>query len=358
MMKRAALLVCGLLLASPAHAELIPGSDFSYKNWSGAAYTAEDTGAFSHCAVSASYVSGDELLMSVNADATVTVGVISATWRMTPGQSLSAKLTVDRRAPFFGTANALNESFAALVLPDIDAALTALKRGRTLVVETSVGQGVYDLTGTSRALDQTLNCALEYLEYGTQPAAPQKKEPQIQPPAPVAALDLDTLKQLAAILVADQGLNDITYLNAQEVRDILHTESVVWLAKDKIFLSGVFAEVGDNRVALSATDAADFNRIGSDCDGQFSTSVRVLTVAGLAARELSSQCLAGDSEQSIMLTKTQLDGMVLYTFMFFSEGSAYRSVNERSALSLRTAEVAVSALTGATSAPPARKKIH
>ena len=170
-----------LLVTSVAQAEVIQGSDFSHQNWSGAAYTFEGTGQFSHCAVSAGYVSGDELLMSVNADATVTVGVVSATWRMTPGQSLDARLTVDRRAPFFGTANAINEQFAALVLPDIDAALTALKRGRTLVVETSVGQGTYDLTGTSRALDKTLQCAVDYINYGGQ-AQPTPNLPANAPP--------------------------------------------------------------------------------------------------------------------------------------------------------------------------------
>ena len=89
-----------------------------------------------------------------------------------------------------------------------------------------------------------------------------------------------------------------------------------------------------------------------------STGVRVLDVLGFAARELSSNCMASDGEQVILLTKTQLDGMVLYTFMFFSDGSAYRTVDERRALSLRSTEVAVRALTGVTPAAPARKKIH
>jgi len=49
-------------VSSPPEAGEIPRTAFASGNWSGAAYTDDETGQFSHCAMSGSYVSGDDLL--------------------------------------------------------------------------------------------------------------------------------------------------------------------------------------------------------------------------------------------------------------------------------------------------------
>ncbi|MBD3765470.1 MAG: hypothetical protein IE927_12280 [Rhodobacterales bacterium] len=96
-----------LTAALPARAEYIPGSDFAFGNWEGAAYTFDETGRFSHCAISASFVSGDILHFSVNAQVSVSIGIESAGWGLTPGETFAITASIDRRRSFRGTAEAL-----------------------------------------------------------------------------------------------------------------------------------------------------------------------------------------------------------------------------------------------------------
>ena len=63
-----ALLAAGLITASAFPAGAVEIAPLKVGNWTGGAYTNNDTGAFSHCAVSADYRSGVLLLFSVTRD--------------------------------------------------------------------------------------------------------------------------------------------------------------------------------------------------------------------------------------------------------------------------------------------------
>jgi hypothetical protein len=65
LMMRLSLILAGVLLASPALAAG-PYAKFSVGNWAGGAFTNNQTGDFSHCAVSASYKSGVTMHASLN----------------------------------------------------------------------------------------------------------------------------------------------------------------------------------------------------------------------------------------------------------------------------------------------------
>ena len=86
--------------AQPASSEEIPGSQFGYGNWSGAGYTYNDTGTFSHCVVSAAYASGDTLFLSVTDGATVVIGISNPSFRFKPGFTFPGMVEIDRRARF------------------------------------------------------------------------------------------------------------------------------------------------------------------------------------------------------------------------------------------------------------------
>ena len=62
-------------LASSAFAGFIDGSRISYGNWTGGAYFSEETGLFSHCAVSARYLTGNTLFFSLTREYSLNVGV-------------------------------------------------------------------------------------------------------------------------------------------------------------------------------------------------------------------------------------------------------------------------------------------
>lgn len=178
-----------VLAASSVQAEFIPGSEFGHGNWEGGAYTFSGTNEFSHCAISVDFVSGDTLYFGVNSDASITVGVSSENYRLTPDQSFPVALYVDRRRPFYATAKAIDEGFAILTIEDFSAAMDAFGRGQSLRLESNLVTGHYDLTGSFRALEAARQCALKQIETAaTRPPVvnntPPKTSGTLPPPPP------------------------------------------------------------------------------------------------------------------------------------------------------------------------------
>lgn len=323
--------VAGLLSALfvlPAWAEVIPGSDYGYGNWNGAAYTASDSGAFSHCVVSAGYVSGDTLYLSVNSNASVTIGVESPTLRLAEGQEIPVTVRIDRRQPFYGKAVAVNETFATLVLPDIKAALPALQRGRTLVVESALGTGYYDLTGTHRALEATLNCAVNYLDYAAAPVPGANAS---------SAIDRTVLFQVATGMIADMGVKDFRYLTEQETVADFGPSSVVWVSESEGLVGGVIAKPAAGLTDLRETDPQDIAFMGEGCDGDVATTSRTFEIESFQARELRAICVTSEGTTEGLLTKTLLGESVIYTVLYFDKANGSVAPAQRQEMSEKAA---------------------
>lgn len=320
--------------ASPASAEYIAGSEIGFGNWHGAAYTFDETGRFSHCAVSAPYLSGDTLYLSVNQNATVTVGIESPGLNMTPGQEIPVTLYIDRRAPFYGRAYAVNPTFATLILADFEAALTALQKGRLLVVESAVGRGTYDLTGTYRALNATLDCAVQHMNYASSPAAPAQAPTTEVSSAPV---DKTVLFQVATGMIADLGMTDFQYLSEAETKALFPGDAVAWNSPSMGMLGGVVAISSNGLTDLKETDGADISFLAKDCSGDVATTSRNVSLADYQSRELRSMCVEGSQSTETFLNKTLVGGTVLYTLLVFNQAAAVNEPQQRQALSEKAA---------------------
>lgn len=325
------------LAASPASAEYIAGSEIGFGNWHGAAYTFDETGRFSHCAVSASYLSGDTLYLSVNENATVTVGIESPGLNMVPGQEVPVTLYIDRRAPFYGRAYAVNPTFATLILADFEAALTALQKGRLLVVESAVGRGTYDLTGTYRALNETLNCAVRHLDYASSPAVPAAPAAAPIAETAVAPVDKTILFQVATGMIADLGMTDFQYLTEAETKALFPGDAVAWNSPSMGMLGGVVAVSSDGLTDLKETDGADISFLGKDCNGDVATTSRNVSMADYQSRELRSMCVEGGQSTETFLNKTLVGGTVLYTLLVFNQAASVNEPQQRQALSEKAA---------------------
>ena len=335
------------LFAGTALAEQIPGSNIASGNWRGAAYTSDSTGIFSHCVVSAGYQSGDELYMSVNADATVTVGIYSTSWQLKSGETMPVTLRVDKRAPFTGTAVAHNPQFATLVIDDFEAAMTALRKGRALVVESVYGRDKYDLTGTNKALQVTLDCALKYLDYKGKPATtqPEPKAGTTAPPVVGGLLDPRVLGDVAMAILTDQGTRDASFFTEQEAASFLSYDTVIWTRTGDGSIGGVYYRADPGSGNLGASDQTDFQVI-TGCDGQVQTGARDYRAMGVMVRELSALCRTSGGMVETLMTKSAVGGQLLYTFFVFDGKSTVQGSEARRKLSERAAAVALSALGG------------
>lgn len=302
------LLAFTILAAPAAVADNIPNSDFAYGNWHGAAYTNSATGEFSHCAMSANYVSGDTLIFTVNRDATVSVAVVSPALVGIPlGQTFPVQLFVDRRPPFYGTATILAEKMAGLTIDDFEAALTAFKKGRTLVINGAGKRGVYDLTGTFRALDATQTCAIRNFHYANRPA----------PPA--TSIDRTQMFQVASMVINELGVEDFRYLTADELNDRgWSTNIVAWEAPGEGITGLSMMAERNGSDDLRQTDAGDTQFLASTCRGDFATSSRSIPLPESDARQIRFICRSDGADTEIFLTKFFAGDKVAYNMLSFS----------------------------------------
>lgn len=308
MFKHTSSLISLLLTASGASAEMIPRSEFSYQNWRGAAYTYLGTSNFSHCAISASYVSGDVLYFSVNAGGTIGVGVQSKNLRLTPGESFPVMLTIDSGQPLYATATAASVEFASLSIPNFDAALAALKKGRGLRIDSAVGQASYDLLGTFHALDAAKECALKNMSYSG-----------IVPPAANSpSFDKTVLFQVATQMISDLNVSDFRYMTQQEGIDTFQTDGVFWTSSSSGLVGGVASVPKGSLLTLSDTDGSDVTFLGKRCSGDLATTFRAIPATDVLLREIRAICVDGSSSTETYMTKALIGEDIVYTILIFN----------------------------------------
>lgn len=321
------------LAAAPAAAEEIPGSRIAFGNWSGGAWRGDD-GAFSHCAVSARYVSGFELLFSVNSDASVTVGLAAPDFGAIPGETFPATLTIDRRANFSGTAEAVSDDLVVFRIADMDAALAALRKGRVLTVRSGDFRQEFNLSGTFRALDDVLDCAVAYYNADQRAAAPRAA-------AGGAPADKTLLFQLATSMISDAAVTDFRYLTPAELDDLAMPDAVIWLSEADRLMGGVMLSDARSGVDLRQASAAAAQNLSASCDGDAATSSMDASVDGLPAREVRVVCKAADGLTETIFSQVVVEDMLLETFFTFAGEAA--SPDGKSARQAMPAEAALKA---------------
>ena len=292
-----------------SQAELIRGSQISFGNWSGGAYTNDASGAFTHCVVSAAYKSGDTLLFSLTREGEVGVGVTSPNLNLNPGSQFPVALYVDRQQPFYGTATASDVDFAAIFLPDLERALSAFKKGRMLVVEAQGLRGSYDLTGTFRALDQVTNCAIKYYNYAQAPTRNQHLSTNS---------DYSFLYQIATKTITSLGITDFEFSDAKTIAALgLGGDAVRWEASELGVTGTILAVKHQVGTDIRSTDGADTQFVSSFCDDEFASSTRNLSEHGQQIREIRVLCIGPKGETEHYVSKFLAGDMVVYTWFEF-----------------------------------------
>ena len=91
---RASLGLLAALLASPALAADIPGTEFTSGNWYGSGETGSD-GRFLDCYISVGYVNGEQLWVGLYGDDSLTVFLSQPGTGFTPGKTYPASLMTE-----------------------------------------------------------------------------------------------------------------------------------------------------------------------------------------------------------------------------------------------------------------------
>lgn len=155
MRKTIALLIA--LLAAPAGAQDLPGTEFTFGLWHGAGQ-ADAAGRFSHCYATLSFASGDQLWVNVTRDDLVEVIFSFAGQSYTTGQTFQASLMLETGLPAHGPAHALGEKLVAFNLTPLEDAHAFLAQGSWLRLMGVGNDEAYDARGLGGVLGKLRMC--------------------------------------------------------------------------------------------------------------------------------------------------------------------------------------------------------
>ncbi len=176
-------------VAGIAHAKG-PFGSVNVGNWIGGAFSNDETGAFSHCAVTTPYANGVILVVSQNAAGTWSLAFASPGYHFNKGENAAIDVTFDGREQARLYATAYQPNMLTAIMP-----LTVVRtfQKSSLMVATA-GRSVlnFDLTSTGSVIAALANCvtrvkadgldkAGDFTKGAAKPAATTEK--QASPPA-------------------------------------------------------------------------------------------------------------------------------------------------------------------------------
>jgi hypothetical protein len=194
----AAFLAASVLSSAAADAAIV--EDFKAEDWAGSAYTSDETGQFTHCAVYASYRNGSTLYFSYEAAESWYLSVSNDSWALTQGASYPIKFKIDRRGEIEGIGVALANNQIGLPIESDHAFIGQLRRGNQLTITLQDQDYGFELSNSNRAMDTAQACVRRHVAAGThspvmsgrpedQAAAQPEQAPE--PEADVASSDTD-----------------------------------------------------------------------------------------------------------------------------------------------------------------------
>jgi S1-C subfamily serine protease len=155
--------------------------------WTGGAYTDDKTGAFSHCAAAAPYLSNIGVIISQNISDQWNIGFVSPSFQLTAGETFPIEATFDGQAHLrlFGTA----ASPQVVIAPLPSDAL--LRKSHLLVVEAKGATFQFQLKHVDRVVSTVASCVTKTKTSGVAnagdfSASVAKPAAQTAPPTPTS----------------------------------------------------------------------------------------------------------------------------------------------------------------------------
>lgn len=173
-----------VLILSPSAADARgPYGSITVGNWQGGAFTDDKSGAFSHCAASASYQNGVVFLVSIGQDYSWTLGFAHESWKLTPGAGFPLALTFDGQAAIKVQGLPIGTNLVKVTMPTNSSLIAQFRKAKTM---TAFAQGQllqFNMTQTAQLLPSLVNCVVSVKKNGLAKAG----EFAVAMPKPAAA---------------------------------------------------------------------------------------------------------------------------------------------------------------------------
>jgi S1-C subfamily serine protease len=123
-------------------------------HWAGGAYTDDQTGAFSHCAAGANYLSNVSMIISLNLSDQWNIGFASPSFNLNTGETLPIEVTFDGQSKLhlFGTA------FAPQAVGAMLPSNTLLRKSHIMVAEAKGATFQFQLKDIDRVVSAVASC--------------------------------------------------------------------------------------------------------------------------------------------------------------------------------------------------------
>ncbi|MDX1401212.1 MAG: hypothetical protein R3245_04755 [Kiloniellales bacterium] len=308
----ASFLIAAPFLLSSASAEFIYNSEIRHGNWQGGAYTSDETGIFTHCAISASYQSGDILVLTVSSDFSTNVSIANENWNLPIGERYEIDLYIDDKPPIRGIAEAVGPKQAIVQVDRRDGGLELLKRGYILNVVAGDFTASYRLDGTYVALSKASDCVRRHMNVRLQPSfnpndgqagqasglgagsglggsrgtAPQTGERR---EATQSGLPDEVLLGMAAQVLSGAVIRDFRFLTDAEKENGWERYPVVWIASDHA--GTIISYPRSDELTLKGLADYLVSEDARRCGGEYATgSLQDITGSSLASRRVYTIC--------------------------------------------------------------------
>lgn len=243
---------------------------FRSGSWGGGAYTNDQTGSFSHCAIEASYNSGITLIFALDSTFQWRLGFYNPNWRLTPGARYPVHFRIDRGSLHQGTAVAISGQAVKMELSPTTRLFQRFRHGYVLRVAAAGKSLNFNLTGTSVALNHLLSCTEHHVlqAKAADSANPFVSVPMTSQKTHTKAL-INEATVLTANLLARSGISGFSILPEGNVPASLSYADVVWVAHGVVGTANVLPGLPNMKPSKIASSIA--GGAASACEGQFAS---------------------------------------------------------------------------------------
>lgn len=310
-----------VLLASGSSALEINGSAYRSGNWSGAAYTHNDTMKWSHCVMSGSFRNGWDLSFSLTDSYEVGVFLTNREQPVFEGQKeFELRTKVDRFGAMYGSATPIDDYTVGIWFTDLDEALRQFKKGKVLSVSSRIIEEEFNLTGTFKALDSTYSCASTYQDYQDANVT-SRNAPEEAAWIPTGN-DTAAMYQLATLLITDFKFQDFRFVT--EANEINSGPIQFRANNDAIWgIVSVGREKGD--IDLNTVMAEDVSSLTTKwCDdGSIALVNSSTTIEGAPTKSLRAMCDSPSTPFTAYMTKQVVSEVLVETVIFDYEQQTF-----------------------------------
>jgi len=317
-MKLFTILISMILIASSSFAREIIGSKYNSGNWSGAAYTSEESGTWSHCVITGNFRNGWDLSFSLTES--YQVGVFLSHRDRRPifkdQDEFEIRTKVDRFGSMYGKATPINDHTIGIWYDDLEQALDQFKKGNVLNVSSRLVEADFGLNGTFKSLDSTYKCASKYQNY--QDANVNNNRSKSAPVSTVwepGASDTAAMYQLATLLITDFGFQNFRFVAdgdklAPGPLEFRANEDNIWgivsvgRKKGDIDLNGIMAD-DVSSLAVKWCDDGDIALVNSSAD-----------IDGVPTKSLRALCDSPSNSFTAFMTKQVISEVLVETMVF------------------------------------------